>query len=366
VKHLLLTSQTPRLSGGAGLRTYGVAAALARHDDVEVAYIAFGADEPAPEYAGLERVTMRRIEASRGAMRAVEYARARLRRIPAALARGVSRELVHGADDAGQGVRVIADGPIVAAGLLPLARRREVVYLAHNFESGFRREFAREGLERFERQLLQTFDETWMATRADERDAAALAGDGVKTRYVPNVIDVARIEPVAPAGASRILFVADFRYAPNQEALAYLIEHVLPLAWASMPELRVTLVGRGLREPPADERVEALGFVEDLRDAYASVDAVAVPLLRGGGSPLKLIEALAYGLPVVATLHAARLLEDAVPGEHLVAAGEPAEFAAAIAELLTDPVRGARLGAAGRELAQRSYSVDALAALLAP
>lgn len=365
MKHLLLTSQTPRLSGGSGLRTYGVTAALARGSDVEVAYIAFGADRPAPEYAALERVTTRRLEASRGLTRALEYARARIRGVPAAFARGVSRELVDGASSVGPEVRVIADGMVVAGALLPLARRREVVYLASNFESGFRRDFVREGLARFERDVLRTYGECWMATRADEREASTLGGPDVKTRYVPNVVDLARIERVRPAGAGRILFVADFQYAPNQEALAYLVDSVLPRAWARRPDLHVSIVGRGLTEPPADDRIQTLGFVENLREAYASADLVVVPLLHGGGSPLKLIEALAHGLPVVATAHAARLLEDAVDGEHLVAAGEPAEFAGAIVALLEDHALGEALGAAARELVRRRYSVDALTALLA-
>ena len=64
--HLLLTPVTPTLRSGAGLRTYGVTAALAQHDDVEVAYIVFGHDRPAPEYDALDRVTMRALRASRG------------------------------------------------------------------------------------------------------------------------------------------------------------------------------------------------------------------------------------------------------------------------------------------------------------
>ena len=52
--------------------------------------------------------------------------------------------------------------------------------------------------------------------------------------------------------------------------------------------------------------METLGFVEDLRDAYAGARCAVVPLLQGGGTPLKLIEALAYGLPVIATPRAAR------------------------------------------------------------
>ena len=79
--------------------------------------------------------------------------------------------------------------------------------------------------------------------------------------------------------------------------------------------------GRGLVAALEDPRVEALGFVEDLPAAYARARCAVVPLLQGGGTPLKLIEALAYGLPVVATPRAAAGLA-VRDGEHCLIAGD--------------------------------------------
>ena len=134
--------------------------------------------------------------------------------------------------------------------------------------------------------------------------------------------------------------------------------------WSRRPEVRLLAVGRGLSEPPADARIEAAGFVENLQAAYGGCDAVLVPLLHGGGSPLKFIEGLAYGLPTIATTHAARLLEDGVAGEHFFAAAGSDEFAAAIEVAIADRSSAAAVGAAGRRLVERCYSVDALATLL--
>ena len=133
------------------------------------------------------------------------------------------------ADSVPSGDRVIADGPVVAAALLPLARRRGAVYLAHNLESGFRGEGP--ALAQFEREVLRTFSESWMATRADQRGAAELAGEEIRTRYVPNVVDVRRIAPVGPGGGDVLLFVGDFTYAPNREGLRFLVDEVLPIVW---------------------------------------------------------------------------------------------------------------------------------------
>jgi glycosyltransferase involved in cell wall biosynthesis len=362
---LLVTSITPTLASGTGLRTYGVAAALARHHPVEIAYVAWGADRPAREYGQLGTVRLRELHASRGPGRAAAYVRARARGVPRTLARGVSPVLAAVARAAPAGVRLIADGPVVAAGLLALARRRELVYLAHNLESGgFRGESDRSPLERFEREVLQAFSECWMATRADERGARALGGERISTRYVPNVVDVRRITPVSPSGAGRLLFVGDFTYGPNLDALGFLTDAVLPALWEQMPHVGLVAVGAGLPDVPRDPRIETPGFVAELATAYRGADLVLVPLLRGGGSPLKFVEGLAYGLPVVATPHAAGLLEEGVPGRDFAVADGANEFAASIAALLADSARAQALGRAGRELAERRYSIDFLATLL--
>jgi glycosyltransferase involved in cell wall biosynthesis len=360
---LLITSTIPNISSGSGLRTYGVAAALARHGPVEVAFVPFGGTHPAAAFEAVSGLTLRSLGSSRGLRRGAEYARARLRGVPGGYARGVSPAFLPVAAAAPAGTRVIADGLVVAAGLLRLARERELVFLAHNLESAFRADAVPEG---FERRVLRAFSESWMATRADARGAVELAGEGISPRYVPNVVDVEKIEPVTPAGGERALFVGDFTYVPNREALDFLLEQVMPLAWAQRPGLRLAVAGRGLPDAGFDERVEVLGFVDDLRGEYARADLVTVPLLHGGGSPYKLIEGLAYGLPVVSTVHAAGLLEDVVAGEHLLTAGDAEGFAEAIERLLADPGRARSIGAAGRDLVARSYSVEALATLLRP
>lgn len=173
-----------------------------------------------------------------------------------------------------------------------------------------------------------------------------------------------RIVPVEPSGGEVLLFVGDFTYAPNREGLRFLVDEVLPIAWQSRPGVRLTVAGRGAVDPPSDDRIEVLGFVEDLRSLYSRADAAVIPLLHGGGSPLKFVEALAYGLPVIASSHAGGLLEDATPDEHFLLAADPAEFARAVSALFEDRLRARTLGAAGRKLAQRSYSIDALASLL--
>jgi glycosyltransferase involved in cell wall biosynthesis len=158
------------------------------------------------------------------------------------------------------------------------------------------------------------------------------------------------------------IFVANFTYTPNRGALEYLLGQVLPRAWEQLPDARLLLAGAGLEHPPSeDPRVCALGFVEHLAGVYAQARCAVVPLLQGGGSPLKLVEALAYGLPVIATPRAVAGL-DVRDGVNCLVAEGPQAFADTLVRVLRDGAP--EIAHAGRRLARERYSVEALAALL--
>jgi polysaccharide biosynthesis protein PslH len=368
----IATSFTPTLDSGRARRTYGIVRAVAAHGPVDLIYGAFGAQDPDPAYEEIEGLRLHRVERPGMAARLPAYLRARLRGVPEDFARGIWPGLAsRTAELAVDGeTRVIAEGPVAAAALLPLAARRPVVYDAHNLESAFRHRLdeagmSRSGLERFERLVLERCAESWMVSPADLEGAAALA-PGARLRLVPNVVDVAAIEPVPPRdGQPVVLFVADLSYEPNRGALEFLFEEAMPSLWERAPEVRLVVAGKGSEEiRPPDPRIEPSGFVPDLRDLYLAAGCVAVPLLEGGGSPLKFVEALAYAVPVAATPLAAQGLE-ARAGEHYAegaANGQP--FARAI-EAALDPARGNPLASAGRDLAEREYSIEALERRLA-
>jgi glycosyltransferase involved in cell wall biosynthesis len=373
VSDLLVTTHTPVLGSGRALRTYGVARALAAHGGLDLLYTRFEGDAPDTAFRGIPGIELHEVAPSRGARRLVAYGAARLRGVPPALARGVSSELAAEAAYLARGSvrgRVIADGPVAAAALSRLARERPVVYNAHNFESGFRHELHGTGgvgsaraLRAFERGLLEAASESWMASEADVAAAHELCPTA-RLRYVPNVVDVAAITPVQPLqGERRGIFVANFAYEPNRNGLRFLLGEVLPRVWEQLPEAKLALVGAGLEQPSTDSRVEALGFVENLRAAYASACCAVVPLLQGGGTPLKLIEALAHGLPVIATPRAVAGLA-VRDGEHCLVADGAEPFAEALIRVLREGAP--ELARHGRELAAERYSIEALGELVAP
>ena len=368
---LLVTTHTPALRSGRDVRTYGIARALALHGPLTLLYARFGALAPDETFKAIPGIELREVLPSRGGRRALAYVTARLAGVPDGFARGISPELASAAArlaSTSNCRRVIADGPTAAAVLAGLARKRPVIYNAHNLESGFRHELGGKesqglrGLRSFERQLLQRSSESWMVSEADVRGALELCPQA-KLRLAPNVVDVAAIEPVSRiAPELSAIFVANFTYEPNRNALEFLLEEVFPRAWRELPDARLVLVGAGLERPPSDDpRVQALGFVDDLASAYGQARCAVVPLLQGGGSPLKLIEALAYGLPVIATPRAVAGLQ-LHGGEDCLVADGGQVFAETLVRVLRDGAPD--IARAGRRLAEKRYSIEALEALI--
>jgi glycosyltransferase involved in cell wall biosynthesis len=357
LSHFVVSAYAPARTSGRGVRSCSVIAALAQLGPVEVAYVPFDGGEPAADLAADERVALHRVEPSRGALRVMTALVAAAHGATIDFARAASPELIRAARAAPRDARLVVDGPTAAAAVLPLRRSRDAIYLAHNLENSFR---GTPALRRFERRILRGFGESWLPTHADMEGARLLAGRELRVRHAPNVVDVQAI-PVSRSRPGRLgtLLVGDFTYEPNREGLAHLVERVMPLVWKELPDATVDVAGRGIEDPPADSRVRVLGYVDNLDAAYAAADAVAVPLLTGGGSPLKFVEALARGVPVVSTAHAAALIEAGTNGEQFLAAPDAEGFAAALVSVL----RGEHpeLGERARALAERQFSIEALA-----
>jgi polysaccharide biosynthesis protein PslH len=373
MRTVVASSYMPTLDSGRARRTYALIRALAANGPVTLVYGAFGGTAVDPAYGEIEGLELRRVERPGRLGRLPTYVRARRAGVPDDFARGIWPRLATVAAREAEegGSRLIAEGPVAAAALLPTAARRPVLYSAHNLESSFRHRLDRDRipkptLERFERLLLGACAESWMVSPADMAGAARLC-PGAHLRLVPNVVDVAAIRPVgAPTGKRDVVFVADLTYEPNAGALDFLVGAVMPALWERDPAVRLLVAGKGSDAiDAADPRVEGRGFVPDLDAFYAEAGCAVVPLLEGGGSPLKFVEALAYGLPIVATPTAAAGLEVEAGRDYLEAEPAGAPFAAAILAAL-EPETAARLGTAARAVAEARYSIESLAPKVAP
>lgn len=188
---------------------------------------------------------------------------------------------------------------------------------------------------------------------------------------VPNGVDVVSCAgPWPPPVPDTMIYPGAISYDANHDAVSYFVSDILPLIRRERPDARLRVTGRAapaeIAALPQSEGVELTGYLDDVRPAVAAAWAEVVPLRRGGGTRLKLIEALALGTPVIATSKGAEGL-DLVPGRDLLIADTPAEFAATTLRLLGSPELRADLAAAGRRAAATydwSNSVARLEALL--
>ena len=195
-----------------------------------------------------------------------------------------------------------------------------------------------------------------------ERDAGALwaRARGARSRplVVPNGVDLARYawRSHPPAGPIA-LFVGDLSWPPNAEGLRWLRREVWPLVRRSRPDAVAEILGRGapanlLAGGAADFRF--LGEGGDTRPHWERAAVSVVPLLAGGGTRLKILEAAACGVPVVSTPVGAEGL-DLQPGVEIAIAADATSFAAEVCRFLADPEEGRRLSAAARRKVERLY-----------
>jgi glycosyltransferase involved in cell wall biosynthesis len=179
---------------------------------------------------------------------------------------------------------------------------------------------------------------------------------------IPNAVDLPG-DPPRRAGHGRdvsLLFVGNLMYRPNIDAAHLLVETILPEIRRRLGDaLRLQLVGlhAGGLETLADRNVEVTGFVRDLRHVYARADVVVVPLSVGGGTRIKLLEAFANQVPVVASPVGASGLRVAA-GRHLLLAEDPGGFAAAVERLVRTPSLARRLVREAARLVRDEYSTD--------
>lgn len=169
--------------------------------------------------------------------------------------------------------------------------------------------------------------------------------------------------PVPPG--PNVLFVGAMYRRPNVEAVEWFLDEVWPRVLQEVPEARFYVVGSApspsLQARADGERVFVSGYVGDLAPWYRAATVFVSPLRVAGGLLQKVLDALAMGVPVVATPVSNHGV-GGVPGEHLLLADDPEEFADAVVRLLRDPDLRERLGRAGREFVLQRYDLEAAVA----
>ena len=206
-------------------------------------------------------------------------------------------------------------------------------------------------LQRAEKRLARRFDLCVTITRG-EWETLESYGTGVATDWFPNGVDS---DYFAPAGdgyeTDTICFVGRMDYYPNQECMIDFCENVLPRIWARRPKTKLLIIGadpsRTIRKLGDLPGVTVTGSVPDVRPFLRRSALMVAPLNIARGTQNKILEAMAAGVPVVASRVAAGGV-DAEANEHFRVASRPEEYAQAVLQILDDPALRQHLSTAGR------------------
>lgn len=194
-------------------------------------------------------------------------------------------------------------------------------------------------------------------TDADAQSMQRLTSTPVDV--VVNGVDTVFFSVVEPDfKTTSVLFVGNYEYPPNVDAIAWALTDIMPLVWREIPSARFIVAGFALPDEWArrwsDPRIEWKGFVENLTELQSQCSVFLAPLRHGGGSKLKVLEALAAGLPLVATAQGVSGLSLACEEAYL--GGEHAtQLAEHVCRVLKDPVVANRLSVAGRLYVQLNH-----------
>lgn len=258
-----------------------------------------------------------------------------------------------------------------------------VVLAHHNIESQLmqrRAEFERGWLQRryvgreaaklrqLEARVAGSFLANITVSDADAVELRAIC-PGAVTEVIPNGVDTFYFTPRRGEETPTLVFTGGMNMFANRDGVDWFLESVWPAVKARVPAARFVAIGQRpserLQEAAGrDGAVEAPGFVQDVRPAVARAAVYIVPLRVGGGTRLKVLDAMAQGKAIVSTTLGAEGI-DVRDGEHLVLADDAQAFADRVVELLQRPGERLRLGDAARRQAEAKYSWSILGERLA-
>ena len=185
-----------------------------------------------------------------------------------------------------------------------------------------------------------------------------------KICVVPNGVDVDYFTPRPDPGGTRLLFCGRLDQLADRGAITYFFDSIWPELSAKMKSIEIDVVGKN---PPAwlselsqrDSRVHVPGFVDDVRPYFQKATVFVCPIMDGGGTRLKILDALAMGMPVVSTTFAASGLA-LQHGKHLLMADTTETFVASTLRLLSDVVLRQNLAREGLDRVMQMYSWETI------
>ena len=224
-------------------------------------------------------------------------------------------------------------------------------------------------IKQYEGKIVSDFEATLAVTEPDRvalLDAVrAHAGNhdahAAPIAVIPIAVDTRQIQPVPREPASHnLLTMGTLYYPPNADGIRWFLQEVFPLVRKKMPDITITIVGKNpprdfvrLAEDP-ESGVIVTGFVEELDPYFARSTLMVIPVRAGGGMRVRILEAFARAMPVVTTTIGLEGI-DAQPGQDVLVADTPSDFANCVLRLMQDKSLQAMLSSNGRQLVESRY-----------
>jgi len=212
----------------------------------------------------------------------------------------------------------------------------------------------------FLRHLVETFERTTVVSDVELQHLEDVHCDPTALRIVPNGVDRQALKQRNEPRPGRLIYSGSVTYSANLDAVRFFVTEILPLIRKARPTTLVVTGSTGsidVSDLLSDGSVTFTGRVPDVAHLVAHSSVSVVPLRVGGGTRLKILEAMALGTPVVTTPKGAEGLA-VTHGENILIADSPEAFAREVLCVMDDFVLRARLAANGRRLVDRRYTWD--------
>lgn len=222
----------------------------------------------------------------------------------------------------------------------------------------------------YESKLFNSFDLVTMVSHQDKTEPMLRIGlDSRHIHVVANGVDCQSYRPMSlPVQANTLIYNGAITYSANFDAVSYFLQEILPLIRQTVPDVLVKVTGSisnvDISKLSLDRNVQFTGFVDDIRPLVGRATACVAPIREGGGTRLKILEAMALGTPVVATSKAAEGLE-VVDGKHILLADNPEEFSEKTIRLLFDSRLRESIVQNARQLVEKKYDWQDIGRLFA-
>jgi len=219
-------------------------------------------------------------------------------------------------------------------------------------------------LVKYQKEILRKFNGVVVLTDKDKAMLDVFV-PGLNIRIVPTGVDIHQYTPVVNSGEARrnIIFIGHFKHYPNVDAVKYFMEHIWQLVLKEVPDAKFYIVGSGVNESIrsySSDNVIVAFDVEDVKKYLCNASVFVAPVRLGGGIKGKVLEAMACGVPVVATAGVCAGFVNN-PGYDIVKAEGEHIFAKKIVDLLKDTEQAGRIALQARKLVEDKYNWEDLA-----